>query len=112
VRVLIGLACRTLGDPEAAGLELDAAREAFTRLRAAPDLARLDSPVSDAASPLTRRELQVVRLIAAGKTNRMIAEELGLSERTIDRHVSNILDKIDAPSRAAAAAYASRRGLL
>jgi DNA-binding NarL/FixJ family response regulator len=61
---------------------------------------------------LTGRELQVLRLVAAGKTNKAIATELSLSERTIDRHVGNILTKLDVPSRAAAAAHAYRYQLL
>lgn len=110
VRVLIGLACRSLGDEEAAALEFSAARSVFHQLGATPDLARLhevetrDTPTR--RHQLTARESQVLRLIAAGKTNRAIATELSLSERTIDRHVSNILTKLDAPSRAAATAYA------
>ena len=55
---------------------------------------------------MTARELQVLRLISTGRTNKEIADELCLSERTIDRHVSNILTKLDVPSRAAATAYA------
>lgn len=109
VRVLMGLACRSLGDAEAGALDLDAARAAFERLGAAPDLARLESlrtPVARQRHLLTARELQVLRLVAAGKTNKAIAHELSLSERTIDRHVSNIFSKLDVPSRAAATAYA------
>jgi DNA-binding CsgD family transcriptional regulator len=110
VRILIGLACRALGDEEAGKLGLEAARIALERLGAAADLARLDM-LEKAAAPrgrhgLTTRELEVLRLIIAGKTNKSIADELTLSERTIDRHVSNILTKLDVPSRAAATAYA------
>ena len=116
VRVLAGLACRALGDDEGAGLELDAARAAFERLGAAPDLARVDSLTRYAASGpphgLTPRQLQVLRLIAAGKTNKAIAAELFLSEKTIDRHVSNIFNKLDVPSRAAATAYAYEHKLI
>jgi DNA-binding CsgD family transcriptional regulator len=116
VRVLIGVACRSLGDDEACGLEQDAARAVFERLGAAPELARLDSLGTRATPPhrhgLTRRELQVLRLVAAGKTNKAIATGLGLSERTIDRHVSNILTKLDVPSRAAATAHAYDHKLL
>ena len=108
VRVLIGLACRALGDDDGGGLELDAARAVFEQLGAAPDLARIDSLIRGAPSGrphgLTPRELQVLRLVAAGKTNKAIAAELFLSEKTIDRHVSNILTKLDVPSRAAATA--------
>jgi ATP/maltotriose-dependent transcriptional regulator MalT len=110
VRVLIGRACRALGDEEAAALEHQAARAVFERLEARPDLARLDSPIPFAEQPsrhrLTRRELDVLRLVANGRTNKEIADTLCLSERTIDRHVSNILGKLDVPSRAAATAYA------
>jgi DNA-binding CsgD family transcriptional regulator len=114
VRVLVGQACQALGDEEAAGLELEAARSVFARLGAQPDLARLDTarrPTSP-PGPLTARELEVLRLIAAGHTNKSIAGELCLSERTIDRHVSNILSKLDVPSRAAATAYACDRKLI
>jgi DNA-binding CsgD family transcriptional regulator len=116
VRVLMGLACRSLGDDEAGDLELGAARAVFERLGAAPDLARLDSIRERSASarrpPLTPRELQVLRRVAAGKTNKVIAAELFLSERTIDRHVSNIFRKLNVHSRAAATAHAYDRKLL
>lgn len=116
VRTLMGLACRAVGDAEAAELELEAARAAFESLGATPDLKRIASleghGVSQRAHPLTPREIEVLRLISVGKTNRDIANELFLSERTIDRHVSNILTKLDVPSRAAATGYAYRRGLL
>jgi ATP/maltotriose-dependent transcriptional regulator MalT len=109
VRVLIGHACRALGDAEAAELEHHAARSVFERLGARPDLAWLDAPrpVIRPASehPLTARELHVLRLISTGRTNKEIAEELCLSERTIDRHVANILTKLDVPSRTAATSY-------
>jgi DNA-binding CsgD family transcriptional regulator len=110
VRVLIGHACRALGDDEAAGLEYAAARAAFERLGAGPDRAAIDAldtaVQSGPAGPLTARELGVLRMISTGRTNKEIADELCLSERTIDRHVSNILGKLDVPSRAAATAYA------
>jgi DNA-binding NarL/FixJ family response regulator len=63
-------------------------------------------------SGLTQRELQVLRLVAAGKTNKAVAQELSLSEKTIDRHVSNIFNKLDVPSRAAATAFAYEHKLL
>jgi len=110
VRVLIGIACRSMSDAGTAALEFGAARAVFRNLGAAPDLARLDAiekrATRTAHSALTSRELQVLRLIAAGRTNRSIARELSLSERTIDRHVSNILTKLNVPSRAAATAFA------
>jgi DNA-binding CsgD family transcriptional regulator len=116
VRVLIGLTCRSLGDEEACGLEIAAARAIFERLGAAPEMARLHA-LGTAPPPvhvhgLTRRELQILRLIASGKTNKAIAAELFLSERTIERHVSNIFCKLDVPSRAAATAYAYEHKLL
>ena len=116
MRVLIGHACRALGDDEAAGLEHHAARSVFERLGARPDLARLDAPKAfvqpGSEAPLTARELQVLRLISTGRTNKEIADELCLSERTIDRHVGNILNKLDVPSRTAATAYAYDHNLL
>ena len=114
VRVLVGQACQALGDDEAAGLEFDAARSVFAQLGAQPDLARLDTARAPTSppGPLTARELEVLRLIAAGHTNKRIAGELCLSVRTIDRHVSNILNKLDVPSRAAATAYACDHKLI
>jgi DNA-binding CsgD family transcriptional regulator len=115
-RVLLGLACQQLGDPAAAELEFDAARGLFQRLAAEPDLTRVDalrqrSHRTDTHT-LTPRELQVINLVAQGKTNRAIAELLSISERTVDRHVSNILLKLDVPSRSAATAYAWKHGLI
>lgn len=116
VRVLLGLACRALGDDDSAHLEFVAAEGVFERLGAAPDLARLNalrspSTATDAAG-LTPRERQVLALIAKGMTNRAIATALSISDRTVDRHVSNILSKLDLPSRSAATAYAYERGLV
>jgi DNA-binding NarL/FixJ family response regulator len=116
VRALLGLACRALGDDDSAELELEAARDVFAQLGAAPDLARLDSlirhTVSDDAHGLTPRELQVLRLVAAGKSNRDIASTLVISERTVDRHVSNIFAKLRVSSRAGATAYAYEHQLV
>ncbi|MEV0288939.1 response regulator transcription factor [Kribbella sp. NPDC050820] len=108
VNVLIGQACRALADHDGARLEFAAARETFERLGARPDLAQLNRIVAatDAdAHGLTRREIEVLRLIARGKANRAIANELHLSERTVHRHVSNIFTKLDVDSRTAAVAY-------
>jgi ATP/maltotriose-dependent transcriptional regulator MalT len=116
VRVLIARACDALGDTEAAGLERAAAKAVFERLGAHPDLVRLETPAMPArpgsTNPLTARERHVLRLITTGCTNREIADELSLSERTIDRHVANILTKLDVRSRTAATAYAYDHKLL
>jgi DNA-binding CsgD family transcriptional regulator len=116
VRVLLGLACRALGDDDAAELELDAARRVFQRLAAVPDVARVDALTGSAARAgtraLTPRELEVIGLVASGKTNRTIAQRLSISERTVDRHVSNILMKLELSSRSAATAYAYEHGLV
>jgi DNA-binding CsgD family transcriptional regulator len=116
VRVLIGLACRALGDEDSAGLEFDTARLAFERLGAVPDLARIASPMKSGTGGqpyrLTPRELQVLRLIATGQTNKVIASHLSLSEKTIERHVTNIFAKLDVASRAAATAFAYQHKLI
>jgi len=110
IRALMGEAYRDLGDCEGSALELDAARIAFERLGALPDVARIDAVArpspSDQRHGLTARELEVLRLIAAGNTNKAMAAQLFVSERTIDRHVSNIFCKLKVPSRAAATAFA------
>ena len=115
-RVLVGKACRALGDEDAASLEFEAASAAFSELGAAGDLARLELTGSGAASTsahgLTDRELQVLRHLAAGVTNKEIAAELVLSVRTVDRHVSNIFVKLGVSSRAAATAYAHEHGFV
>jgi DNA-binding CsgD family transcriptional regulator len=116
VRTLLGLACRALGDDDTAALELEAARGTFAQLGAAPDLARIDSLIgpleAEDAQGLTPRELQVLRLVAAGKSNRNIASDLVISGRTVDRHVSNIFTKLGVSSRAAATAYAYEHQLV
>jgi DNA-binding CsgD family transcriptional regulator/tetratricopeptide (TPR) repeat protein len=113
VRVLLGLAFRALGDEDGASLEFCPARSTFDRLGAAPDLAGIDRLTKTGNShPLTPRELQVLRLVAAGKTNATIAAELSLSERTIERHLSNIFTKLDLSTRTAATAWAYQHGLI
>jgi DNA-binding CsgD family transcriptional regulator len=115
VRVLAGLACRELGDGDTAEMELDAARRVFQELGAAPALARLAkisrTAQAEAAGGLTTREVQVLALVAAGNSNRAIAAELFLSEKTVERHLSNIFTKLGVGSRTAAAAYAFERGI-
>jgi DNA-binding CsgD family transcriptional regulator len=108
-RLLLGLACRALGDDDAARLEIDAAREAFGELGATPDLARIEPQHRHGLTP---REAEVLRLVAAGRTNKAIAAELVLSERTVDRHVSNIFSKLRVSSRSAATAYAYEHELV
>ena len=116
VRVLIGLACRTLGDNSSAEMELDAARTAFEELGAVPDLERMarlvNKPSRGPDGALTRREIEVLKLVASGKTNRAIATELFLSEKTVARHVSNIFTKLGLSSRSAATAYAYEHKLV
>jgi DNA-binding CsgD family transcriptional regulator len=113
-QVLIAHACRALHDNDSAEIELDAASRTLQQLGARLDVARLQafrrSPTD--APPLTTRELQVLRLVATGRTNRAISEELGLSEKTVARHVSNIFNKLDVSSRAAATAYAFEHHLI
>jgi DNA-binding CsgD family transcriptional regulator len=115
VRVLVGQACAAVGDEDAAALELHFAREAFFRLGAAPDLDRLDALTRRRGRSdhgLTAREVEVLRLVARGRSNREIAAELVISERTVARHVQNIFAKLRVSSRAAASVFASERGLL
>lgn len=109
----LAAACDALGDRDGARLQRDAARRIFRRLGARPALDALENAADGrGTSPLTPRELEVLRLAAAGSTNKQIAARLGLSGRTVDRHVSNILMKLDVPSRAAATAYAYEHGLV
>ena len=114
-RELIGLACRALGDDETASLELEAARAAFERLRAAPDAARV-AALTAGRDPLPHglsgRELEVLRLVAAGKSNREIAAQLVISEHTVARHLQNIFAKLDVSSRTAAASFAFEHELV
>ena len=97
-------------------MELDAARTVLHRLGAAPDLERLDRMATTGAPAgtgrLTGRELEVLRLVAAGETNHAIATTLHLAEKTVHRHVSNIYTKLGVSSRAAATAYAYRHHLV
>jgi ATP/maltotriose-dependent transcriptional regulator MalT len=102
-REVLGLACRALGDRAGGQMELEAARAAYERLGACPDVARVDALLAHrtGAGPngLTSREVQVLRLVAAGKSNKEVADALSLSVKTVERHVGNILTKLDRPSR-------------
>ncbi len=120
IRLLVARAFQALGDDDGARLELDAAKKIFVQLGAAADVAAIEAMAAAAhaaarstpgAHGLSARELEVLRLVASGKTNKAIADALFLSEKTIDRHVSNIFVKLNVPSRAAATAWAYQHGL-
>jgi DNA-binding CsgD family transcriptional regulator/tetratricopeptide (TPR) repeat protein len=115
-RVLVGQACAGLGDLDTAALEWEAARECFAELGAAPELARVESLVHPPADRdihgLTARELQILRVLATGKSNREIAAALVISDHTVRRHIQNIFAKLGVSSRAAATAFAFRHGLV
>jgi DNA-binding CsgD family transcriptional regulator len=114
-RVLIGLACRALGDDDGAEIELDAARSVMQQLEAGPDLAQIDELAriltGRIEGGLTTREVQVLQLVATGRTNRAIASELVISERTVAAHVRSFFTKLGVSSRAAATAYAYQHHL-
>ena len=116
VRMLMARAHRALGDPDAAEMELEAAEWVFDQLGAMPDVHRARALSSRALEPgggsLTHREVEVLRLVATGMTNRSVAAELFLSEKTVARHLSNIFAKVGVNSRAAATAYAFQNGLV
>jgi DNA-binding CsgD family transcriptional regulator len=113
-QVLIAQACRALHDPDSADVESEAACRTFQQLGATPDLARLQARAAtpSSAAGLTSRELQVLRLVATGRSNRAIADDLDLSEKTVARHIANIFTKLDVSSRAAATAYAFEHRLV
>jgi ATP/maltotriose-dependent transcriptional regulator MalT len=116
IRVLLGRAFQACGDHDGAQLELDAARRVFQQLAATPDLDALDTATNPERLPashgLSVRELEVLRLLASGRTNKEIGSVLHVSERTIDRHVSNIFTKLNVPTRTAATAFAYEKGLV
>jgi ATP/maltotriose-dependent transcriptional regulator MalT len=111
-RTLLSEGCAALGDGEAATLEREAACETFRKLDAEPDLARLEPAPATPAHGLSARELDVLRLLARGKTNREIAAILVISEHTVARHVQNIYAKLRIGSRTAATAFAFEHGLV
>ena len=110
-RELIAHTCSALGDDEAGALELEAARELFESLGAAPDLARMSAPAASKYG-LSKRELEVLRLVASGRSNREIAASLVISEHTVARHLQNIYSKLGLSSRSAATAFAFERELV
>jgi DNA-binding CsgD family transcriptional regulator len=108
--LVMAAVCERRGDQDGRRLELDAARKLFTQLGAEPCLARVSEQFGRAArrpaGSLSEREAQVLRQLAAGKTNRDIAAALFISEKTVARHLSNIFDKLGVSSRAGATAWA------
>lgn len=113
-RSLMGQACRQAGDEDGAEGSFTAAEEIFERLGAATDVQLTRGFRGDVDLPcgLSQREAEVLRLVAGGHTNRQIAAELFLSEKTIARHISNIFTKIQVRSRAAATAFAFEHRLM
>jgi DNA-binding CsgD family transcriptional regulator len=122
VRLLLAAACRALGDEDTAALERQAARSVFDAVGAAGGLGgagpvdvatqRAGMPEGTGAHGLSRREIEVLRIVAEGKSNRDIASELVISERTVARHVQNIFHKLGVSSRTEAAAFAFSRDLV
>jgi len=113
-RALLGRALLAGADEEGARRELRGALAAFERLGAAGDVAEVGAALEGGrALPagLTAREAEVLRLVAAGKTNRDIAVELVISEHTVARHLQNMFAKLRVSSRAAATAFAFEHGL-
>ena len=115
VRMLIAAACRAAGDGDGARLEIEAARAAFLRLGAEPDARRATALLATGPTRpggLTNREIEVLRLVAAGRTNREIASDLAVSDHTVARHLNNIFAKLGVSSRAAATAFAVTHELI
>jgi DNA-binding CsgD family transcriptional regulator len=115
-RVLIANACDELDDRDSATLELELALEVFEQLSASPDCAVIEHLLQKRSKQrfglLSSRELEVLKLVAAGRSNRAIAGTLDISEKTVARHISNIFNKLDLSSRAAATAYAYQNQLI
>jgi ATP/maltotriose-dependent transcriptional regulator MalT len=112
-RVLVARALRELGDDESATGELAVARRAFAEVGAAPAVQEVDRLLGRARpAGLTEREVEVLRLVAAGRSNHDIARDLVLSQKTVERHLSNIFTKLNVSSRTAAAAYAHEHQLM
>jgi DNA-binding CsgD family transcriptional regulator len=111
-RVLIAEACRRLGDDDSAHLELTAARRTLADLGAGPAVAAFPPDEEEERYGLSERELEVLRLVATGLTNREVAESLTIAVRTVDRHVANIFTKLGVPSRTAATRFAYEHGMI
>ena len=112
-RLLLAAACERLGDDEAGRLERSAAAATLQRLGAVADLQRSGSnrPAAQLPGGLTRREAEILALVAEGDTNRQVADRLVISEKTVARHLANIYLKLDVSTRTAAAAWSRRQGL-
>ncbi len=109
-RTLLGQSCRDSGDEPGAASAFAAARQLFDGLGVGLDARTLADPVLPAG--LTAREAEVLRLVAAGHTNKAIAAQLFLSDKTVARHLSNIFTKVDVATRAAATAFAFEHGMI
>lgn len=112
-RMLLGQAYAALGDNRAATRELDVAERTLTALDALADLRRLRRLRPDVSPPegLTPREIEVLRQVANGGTNKQVADALVISEKTVARHLANIYLKLGVSTRTAAAAWARNAGL-
>jgi DNA-binding NarL/FixJ family response regulator len=115
-RVLVARALRALGDDATASIEERAAAEVFEAVGASRDPEHLAAPTAagdaDPVAGLTAREIEVVRLVAAGRTNREVADELVISDKTVARHLHNVFTKLDLPNRSAATAWAYEHELV
>jgi DNA-binding NarL/FixJ family response regulator len=115
-RVLVARALRALGDDATASIEERAAAEVFEEVGASRDPEHLAAPTAagdaDPVAGLTAREIEVVRLVAAGRTNREVADELVISDKTVARHLHNVFTKLDLPNRSAATAWAYEHELV
>lgn len=114
-RVLLARALEALGDDDTAAVERRAAAEVFDQIGASADRVRpgtSEAARPGAASGLTAREVDVVRLVAAGRTNQEIADELVISAKTVARHLHNVFTKLNLPNRAAATAWAYEHDLV
>ena len=115
-RLLLGIAYREKKDHDSAKMELTAAQWIFSELEAIPDLEKVNALMDNKKEPdlhgLTLRELQVLRLVSEGDTNKAIAGKLFISERTVERHLSNIFNKLGVYSRTEATTFAFRHEML
>lgn len=112
-REVRGAAARVIDVLDTTQLELTAARDTYRRLGAEPDERRVTALLGEASPfPLSSREIEVLRLVARGGTNKEVAGQVVVSEHTVARHLSNIYTKLGVGSRSAAAAWAYERSLI